>query len=601
VKRNCRNIILVGDVREKLREIPDGVVDCCVTSPPYWGLRNYGTESQIWGGRMGCQHEWGKPEPEAHKSGLHIGGSLGADTKGGGRDSKAGAGSGWFCTICGAWRGSLGLEPTPELYIEHMVEICREIRRTLKPWGVFWLNMGDSFNGSGGAGGDYNVGGLKEGQPKYPGRKVSSLKPKDLCMIPHRLALALQADGWWVRMDVVWQKPNPMPESVNGWRWERHRIKLKSMSKDDPRYRHGKAEKGAAQSCGMPTATEWKDCPGCDVCTPNGSFILRKGSWRPTRSHEYVFMLTKSEEYYGDCEAVREPYTKPLDRWGGARTKETDCHKGDDFAIKERPGREHRPNTFGRNRRSVWSFATKPFKGAHFATFPTTLPDLCIRASTSEVGNCRRCGMPWTRVLVPTPEYKKLLGKDWSNPTADESEGRGHFKKNGGAKSEQRPVKRDAPSVTASYLTVTWEPSCDCIKKWKKACGADSSGGYRGAAQKDYNGASVQNPSDVKRRILEGMDRRGVTIGWKPSCDCPDDLKPVPAIVLDPFVGSGTTAATAKGLGRDYIGIELNETYAKTLAEPRIALIRRGSLLHPPVQKKKVARPKSTQQLEISC
>jgi DNA modification methylase len=564
VRKTYRNIILIGDVRENLREIPDGVVDCCVTSPPYWGLRDYKTEPLIWGGRVGCEHEWSNVPPRRKRKSTDVKDPESKQATNVGTQHELPVTN--FCTNCGAWRGSLGLEPTPELYIEHMVEICREMRRTLKPWGVFWLNMGDSFNGSGGAGGDYNVGGLKEGQPKYPGRRVSSLKPKDLCMIPHRLALALQAHGWWVRMDVVWQKLNPMPESVNGWRWARHQIPVVSATyrKRDGLNRKPSGPISDANEC------RWKDCPGCDVCTPNGGFVLRKGSWRPTRSHEYIFMLTKSGEYYGDCEAVREELKQsslvrimqptfdkqhggPKD-YGSTGTNVNRSARRTLENLKEKYSKQivwderqrgwlARDKSIGRNRRSVWSFATQSFKGAHFATFPTTLPNICIRASTSAVGNCPKCGMPWTRVLVPTPEYKKLLGGDWSNPNADESEGRGHFKKNGGAKSEQRPVKRDAPSITASYITLDYQPSCDC----------------------------------------------------------PNDLKPVPAIVLDPFVGSGTTAATAKGLGRDYIGIELNETYAKELAEPRIALMRRGSLLHPPIQKKKAVKAKNIQQLEISC
>ncbi len=176
--------ILVGDVLERLAEVPDGSVQCCVTSPPYWGLRDYGHD------------------------------------------------------------GQLGLEPTPEAYVENMVAVFREVWRVLKDDGVLWLNLGDSYNGSGGAGGDYSPGGLKEGQPKYPGRKISTLKPKDLVGIPWRVAFALQADGWYLRQDIIWHKPNPMPESVT------------------------------------------------DRCT---------------KAHEYLFMLTKNGRYYFDNEAIKVP------------------------------------------------------------------------------------------------------------------------------------------------------------------------------------------------------------------------------------------------------------------------------------------------------
>jgi len=176
--------ILVGDVLDRLSEIPDKSVQCCVTSPPYWGLRDYGND------------------------------------------------------------GQLGLESTPEAYVENMVAVFREVWRVLADDGVCWLNLGDSYNGSGGAGGDYSPGGLKEGQPKYPGRRVASLKPKDLVGIPWRVAFALQADGWWLRQDIIWHKPNPMPESVT------------------------------------------------DRCT---------------KAHEYLFMLTKSSRYYFNNEAIKEP------------------------------------------------------------------------------------------------------------------------------------------------------------------------------------------------------------------------------------------------------------------------------------------------------
>ncbi len=136
--------ILTGDVIEQLRTLPDASVQCCVTSPPYWGLRDYGTEGQI------------------------------------------------------------GLERTPQEYVAKMVAVFGEVRRVLREDGVCWLNLGDSYNGSGGAGGDYNAGGLKAGQPRYGGRNVNSLKPKDLVGIPWRVAFALQEDGWWLRSDIIW-------------------------------------------------------------------------------------------------------------------------------------------------------------------------------------------------------------------------------------------------------------------------------------------------------------------------------------------------------------------------------------------------------------
>ena len=183
--------VLIGDCLESLRGMESETIDCCVTSPPYFNLRDYGIEGQI------------------------------------------------------------GLESTIEEYVNKIVMVMREVRRVLKPEGTLWFNVGDSYNGSGGAGGDYNKGGLREGQPRYGRKNEPSLKPKDLMMIPARLALALQADGWYLRCDMIWDKPNAMPESA-------------------------------------------KD--------------------RTSRKHEYVFLLSKSRKYYygeNKLRSVWEVKTKP--------------------------------------------------------------------------------------------------------------------------------------------------------------------------------------------------------------------------------------------------------------------------------------------------
>jgi len=179
------NMIYQGEAFDVLKQFPNQSINTCVTSPPYWGLRNYNVEDQ------------------------------------------------------------LGLEDTPEEYVERLTEIFHEVKRVLKDDGTFWLNLGDSYNGSGGAGGDYNEGGLKEGQRKYPGRNVDNLKPKDLVGIPWRIAFALQDDGWYLRNDIIWHKPNPMPESVT------------------------------------------------DRCTT---------------SHEHIFLLSKSKQYHYNQDAIREPH-----------------------------------------------------------------------------------------------------------------------------------------------------------------------------------------------------------------------------------------------------------------------------------------------------
>jgi DNA modification methylase len=215
----------------------------------------------------------------------------------------------------------IGLEETPDAYVEKLVAVFREVRRVLADDGTLWLNLGDSYNGSGGAGGDYNAGGLKYGQPKYHGRNVEGIKPKDLIGIPWMVAFALRADGWYLRQDIIWAKPNPMPESVK------------------------------------------------DRCT---------------KSHEYIFLLSKSARYYYDNDAVKEDSV--------CESGTSGCWNGNrDFGLPNGQVRFAKPNLGGsvdgmRNKRSVWSVTTKPYKEAHFATFPPEIPRTCIMAG-SKVGD----------------------------------------------------------------------------------------------------------------------------------------------------------------------------------------------------------------------
>ena len=299
--------IIQGDCIEGLRTLPDASVNCCVTSPPYWGLRDYGHDGQI------------------------------------------------------------GLEATPEAYVARMVQVFREVRRVLRDDGTCWVNLGDSYASNWGMGAKRKsswwstASGELEGKgwgsvetaipPNSfkPGR-ADGIKVKDLVGIPWRVAFALQADGWWLRQDIIWHKPNPMPESVR------------------------------------------------DRCT---------------KAHEYVFLLTKSERYYYDAEAVSEPVSVsttarlsqpslPLQagsdrvpgktngpmkavgpRFGGNKFGDSDDLKhatksGNVYQIPDANGR--------RNRRSVWTVTTKPYSGAHFATMPPDLVEPCILAGCPEGG-----------------------------------------------------------------------------------------------------------------------------------------------------------------------------------------------------------------------
>jgi len=352
--------ILVGDCRERLRELPPKSVHCVVTSPPYWGLRDYGLPPLVWehadtvayrresGDRhVLCEHEWGGEQ--ARRSMTHqdrLGNAI--DPRSGkpaggkvhGQPGGFSVSQGSFCCRCGAWRGSLGLEPSPELYVQHMVEVFREVRRVMRDDATLWLNLGDSYASNGGFR-DYGSYDGATGRASTGGARPApgnGLKPKDLCGIPWRLAFALQADGWWLRSDIIWHKTNPMPESVRD---------------------------------------------------------------RPTKAHEYLFLLSKSKRYYYDQEAVREPVSPNWKRGGGAPMPEHGPHVKSGGHRKQ--VRRVCDVAKGRNRRSVWRLPTQPFKGAHFATFPEALVEPCIKAGTSERGCCPSCGKPWERVVERTP------------------------------------------------------------------------------------------------------------------------------------------------------------------------------------------------------
>jgi DNA modification methylase len=456
----------VGDALNVLAGLPDESVHCVVTSPPYWGLRDYGTGS--WdGGDPDCNHAVAQHNSVAatRKSPDGVGGTV---FRSGSRYIDQPAPS-RVCK-CGATRvdQQLGLEATPDLFVQRMVDVFREVRRVLRSDGTCWVNLGDSYAASQGIYpdgsprlpktpttvpqsaaptryGDMERGRSKRlsgGQIRVTRDNTWRIKPKDLVGIPWRVAFALQADGWYLRSDIIWSKPNPMPESVTD---------------------------------------------------------------RPTKAHEYVFLLTKSPRYFFDAEAVREKAEYGRRQWTGDLRSGTQNGDGHRSSTGSTVGGD--PSA-GRNVRSVWEIATQPYPEAHFATFPEALPERCIKAGTSERGCCPECGAPWARLTQSTPV------------------------------SDRHPDGRGPAPV--------------------------------------YN-----RDADAKREGFGGEVRRfgyGVqteTIGWRPTCGHfdgePLELEGhrvllAPCTVLDPFMGSGTTALVARRLGRRSIGIELNQEYADLCA-----------------------------------
>ena len=375
--------------------------------------------------------------------------------------------------LCGAWRGELGLEPTPELFVQHIVEVFREVRRVMREDATLWLNFGDSYAAGGMGGqskGSATFGGVADGYKHAigPSKKAPpGLKPKDLVGVPWRVAFALQTDGWWLRSDIIWSKPNPMPESVRD---------------------------------------------------------------RPTKSHEYLFLMSKSPRYFFDQEAVRLPFTDSSVQ----RVMQSSFHEqtgGPKTAAfyKQNPNRSARKslehlrkqfdasvNPAGRNLRTVWTIPTQSFSEAHFATFPEDLVEPCLRAGTSEKGCCASCGAPWERIVIAESPEQGGGGTSLQGHS-------GYFKEDGTPFGRRAEIGKRGPDGKPS--------------------------GIRGS----FNSG--------------GLTLKRETTGWRPTCACQAATQP--CLVLDPFCGSGTVGVVALKLNQNFLGIELQPDYIE-MAKRRI-------------------------------
>ncbi len=384
--------ILIGDVREKLRELPEESVHCVVTSPPYWGLRCYGVDGQI------------------------------------------------------------GQEPTLQGHVDVMVEVFREVRRVLRKDGTVWLNYGDCYATGAGKVGDHPGGGAQgerwKGPTTQPNRMPQiGLKPKDLCMMPARVALALQADGWWIRSEIIWVKPNPMPESITD---------------------------------------------------------------RPTSSHEKIYLLARSARYYFDAEAVREKSD-----WGRVNNPDWQHQRAETNARKGMGNRNAKDGAFtewqpehGRNSRNVWTIATAPFPGAHFATFPPKLIEPCIKAGTSEKGCCPECGAPWVREVE---KQENIHPGSSHTHLADLSRGNAQTRADG---TPAGTIMRERYQAGHAPKTTGWSPSCDCNALPSKPCtvldifgGAGTTGLV--ADRLKRNAILIELNPDYAARARERLDHDG--------------------------------------------------------------------------------------------
>lgn len=378
-------VIHHGDALTVLNTMPDKSVHSVVTSPAYWGLRDYQTATWV-GGDPACGHKPGSMK------------RVGKTTLGGGTATAGHQHEDYrsICSKCGAIRQDqqLGLEKTPDEYVARLVEVFREVRRVLRDDGTLWLNLGDSYFGDSptrkSSGETFSKtwdksqtssrGGLRRSSAR-----VAGLKPKDLVGIPWRVAFALQADGWWLRSEIIWSKRAPMPESVTD---------------------------------------------------------------RPTRSHEQIFLLSKSARYFYDAEAVRES-TSNYDRKGGTAPYTADGSTTNGIGSYTL----HQMNGNGRNQRDTWHLSPEPYPQAHFATFPTEIPRRAIMAGTSERGCCPACGAPWVRIV----DSKRVMRHELEKDHPDYRPNRYTVKSSGA----DDYAKGGAQEFKLSQTT-GWRPTCTC-------------------------------------------------------------------------------------------------------------------------------------------
>jgi len=465
--------IIIGDALSSLRELPDESVHCVITSPPYWGLRSYKGDD-----------------------------------------------------------GMIGLEETFEEHLDLLVEVFQEVHRVLRSDGTLWLNYGDAYvtsprgNRTAGGGGltNSNIGSAVEEERwkaaasrNRPHVRTghTGLKHKDLMGMPWRVALALQADGWWLRRDIIWHKQNPTPES----------------SKD-----------------------------------------------RPTTSHEYLFILTKRPRYFYDDEAVKEPVSGNAHARDSVENRRARARVGTKSVSTaerrgmtpshERPGStNHRgldlkpgvtpksaPAGSGirmnesyqaamidmtpmRSLRSVWTIATSPYREAHFATFPPALVEPCVKAGTSEKGVCPDCDAPWERIVEKGVTFESGSGRSGNAPEG----------KWAGTEETVSGTYDIRLGPVICTKTTGWHPTCDCYDE-------------------RYREVYPEPRRARKRRQRSAWPGRWKRVRAKAG---KDDWPIKRAVVLDPFGGAGTVGLVADRLGRDSILVEINPEYAE-MAKRRI-------------------------------
>jgi DNA modification methylase len=498
------NKIEFGDCREIMKRwIDEGVkIQTCITSPPYYGLRDYGTAT--WeGGDVNCDHkEYLGGHGEASKLQTKNKGTQQYNY----RD---------ICKKCGAKRidNQIGLEQTPKEYIENMVDVFNHVKELLSDDGTLWVNIGDSYS-SGGRTSTTNQslrGNTEYGVTRPP--VIQGIKPKDLIGIPWMLAFALREAGWYLRQDIIWHKPNPMPESVT------------------------------------------------DRCT---------------KSHEYIFLLSKSPQYYFDHLAIKEQGVTPA----GTKGAKGSVERQNQFGVNARPP-EYKIYDGMRNKRDVWTVNVRPYKGAHFATYPTALIEPCILAGSPEK-ICVKCNTPYKRQtkiernltleeveqirnnIIETNKEKKpyaIIDKEFRNQVIEYRNLPNHDELREYLQSNRNLIGLTIDEIETAFGTQAphhWfekggsYPDKEDWIKLKQMLLLDD--------KYDKQMTEIFYKSGLK------CDNNYLDEGLVKQCKC-DTNETKSGIVFDPFMGSGTTAQVAKQLGRQYLGCELNKEYEKLQQE----------------------------------
>lgn len=408
-----------GHVLDVLAAMEPESVQCVVTSPPYWGLRSYNTDPQLWGNHNGCAHDLAAAPGKVLTGGtgeasgkqltnagsqygndwatVHPAGYRASDTHPGplqhagntGRENRSGA----VCQHCQAFYGELGSEPTPAMFVEHLVEVFRGVWRVLRDDGTCWINLGDSYA----ANRTYQVTDNKSVDVGNTGgmRVPPGLKSKDLCLLPERLAIALQDDGWYVRSRIAWCKSSAMPESVQD---------------------------------------------------------------RPTGAWEHIWLLAKARHYFYDADAVRQPAL--LTGGGTVPTPDKAARAG---LTSNGTGATtlRSKDIAGANLRNYWVLGPEPLREQHYAAFPSEIPRRAILAGTSERGACATCGAPWARVVERTgvDNASNEVVPDYDVPGLSKGSSADRVRRLSGA-TYQRVVA----------ATDHWTPTCQCGTDETRPC-----------------------------------------------------------------------------------------------------------------------------------